>query len=147
PITPGLRTVVDEGKESVFLHAPASISFQPAPGRYRIAATYGVQSVAVKDPGCVKAGADGIGVSLVRGRAGKETPLRHVGLDPYHDAAGGGPHQRAVDGIGIAAGDRVDWRVDPGHGGSNTSCDWSYVRDLTFQNSAAAPAAGAAPAQ
>ncbi len=138
PLTPDLRVVVDDGKESVFLHAPAQIAFAPAPGRYHIAATYGLQSVALADPGCIGAGADGVGVSLVLRHAGKESVLRHVEIDPFRSARDRGPHQLAVAGIEIAAGDGVDWRVDPGHGGNNTACDWSYVRDLTFTRSGAA---------
>jgi hypothetical protein len=127
-----LRIVVDEGKESVFLHAPATVSFAPDAGRYRIAATFGLQSIAVSDAGCRKAGADGIGASLVLRHGNRETRLWHGEVDPFRNAADRGPHQADVAAVDVAAGDLVDWRVDPGHGGGNTSCDWSYLRDVVF---------------
>jgi hypothetical protein len=39
--------------------------------------------------------------------------------------------------VDIAANDVIDYRVDPGHQGSNTSCDWSYVHELKFTRNGA----------
>jgi len=132
PLQSGLRVVVDEGKKSVFLHAPATLSFAPDAGRYRITATFGLQSVAVSDPGCRKAGADGVGTSLVLRHGSKETRLWHAEVDPFRSAGDLGAHQAMVAAVDVAPGDQIDWRVDPGHGGENTSCDWSYLRDVVF---------------
>ena len=133
PLTTGLRVIeVDGGVPAVFLHAPASIVFEPPAGRYRISASYGLQNIAVKDPGCAKAGADGIGVSLVLQHGGRPSMLRHVELDPFSRTQDAGPHEFNADNVDVAAGDRLEWRVDSGPLGSNTACDWSYVRDFTF---------------
>lgn len=141
-LTTGLRVVIDEGKPSVFLHAPATMSFAPAAGRYRISATFGLQSVALSDPGCRKAGADGVGASLVLRHGSKQTRLWHAELDPYRNERDAGPHQALVAAVQIMPGDEVDWRIDPGHGGDNTSCDWSYVRDFVFARDGGAKPAG-----
>ncbi len=133
PLETGLRIIVDDGKKSVFLHAPATLSFAPAAGRYRITATFGLQSVAVSDPGCRKAGADGIGASLVLRHGSKETRLWHGRSIRSAAPATFGAHQAMVAAVDVAPGDRIDWRVDPGHDGQNTSCDWSYLRDVVFK--------------
>lgn len=145
PLTTGLRVVVDEGKPSVFLHAPGTITFAPQAGHYRITATFGLQSVALSDPGCRKAGADGIGASLILRHGSKETRLWHAEVDPYRNERDRGPHQAALASVDITPGDEVDWRIDPGHGGNNTSCDWSYVRDFVFARGGAGAKTTAAP--
>jgi hypothetical protein len=127
-----LRTIDEDGQQSVFLHAPATIEFQPPPGRYTITAVYGVQAIAINDPGCAKLGADGIGVSLVLRRGGKETLLMHGELNPFRLPRDRGPQRFGLDGIDVVAGDTLDYRVDPGHRGSNVSCDWTFVRDFVF---------------
>src|SRR5262249_21910322 len=104
PLTPDLRVVVADAKTSVFLHAPARITVAPQAGRYRISATYGLQSVAVKDPGCVRAGADGVGVSLVLHHGSRESTLWHVEVDPYHVAADRGARDMRVDAIEVGTG-------------------------------------------
>jgi hypothetical protein len=130
PVTGDLRFIDEQGKDSMFLHAPSAVDFQPAPGRYEISATFGVQSIAVADPGCVKADADGIGISIVLRHGGRQSTLRHVEVDPFHVPGDRGPQRLAIKSVDIAAGDMLSYRVDPGHGGSNTSCDWTYVRDF-----------------
>jgi hypothetical protein len=140
PANEDLRVLVDDGKDSVFLHAPASMSFHPAPGRYAISATYGVQSVALRDQGCIDAGANGVGVSLVVRHGGRERVAWHEEIDPFHVSGDRGPHALRAAGIVLAPGDSVDYRVDAGQGGDNAACDWSYVRDFVFS-------ADAAPAQ
>ena len=37
-----------------------------------------------------------------------------------------------MEDVDVDDGDSVDYRVDPGHGGNNTSCDWTYVRNLVM---------------
>jgi hypothetical protein len=145
PITGGLRTIVDDGSESVFLHAPATVNFQPAAGRYDIAATFGIQNIAVDDPGCAKAGADGVGVSILLRHAGRESVLHHSEVDPFRDPADRGPHRLTVADVAIAPHDNLYYRVDPGHGGSNTSCDWSYLRDFVLTRRVDGPSAAANP--
>jgi len=140
PVAKALRVILVDDKEAVFLHAPATLAFKPPPGRYTIAANFGVQSSAWQDPGCAKANADGIGVSLVLRHGDTESTLWHGEVDPFHvakDKEGGRLNLGAIE---IAAEDVVDYRVDPGHGGANTNCDWSYLRELKFTKAAAAKA-------
>ena len=145
PVTAGLRFIDEQGKDSMFLHAPSAVDFQPAPGRYDIAATFGVQSIAVGDPGCAKADADGVGVSVVLRHGGRQSMLRHVEIDPFHVPGDRGPRELTIRSVDIAAGDVLSYRVDPGHGGSNTSCDWTYVRDFHVDPLGASGPAGAPP--
>ncbi len=136
-------TVVEEGKDSVFLHAPAAIEFHLPPGHFRGAATYGIRMAALQDAACRKAGADGVGISLViRHASGSEINLWHQEINPFESPQERGPQRMEFDNIDTAEGDVVIYRVDPGHGGNNLSCDWSYVRDLNFT---ASGAAGRAP--
>jgi len=135
PLAPAdLRIVLEDGRESIFLHAPASLLFSPPPGRYRISAVFGIQSLALTSPGCAKANPDGVGISLLLHRAGHASVLRHADIDPFRHEWQRGPQQVRSQGVTIDAGDRVEYRVDPGPHG-NTACDWSYVRDLAFRAS------------
>jgi len=128
-----LRVVKEDGSDSLFLHAPATLSFNPTPGYYRISAIYGIQNTALTDPDCVRASPDGVGITLVLRHGDKETPLWHGGVDPFHVAQDhGAQHLRIF--ANIRAGDSVDYRVDVG-GGKNSDCDWSYLRDLKFVRS------------
>ncbi len=127
-----VRVIVEDGKNALFLHAPGSIAFAPKPGNYTILATYGIEQTALTEPGC-KVGPDGVGISLVQIRAGSESPLWHIELDPFHSEKDRGAQSMAVRYVDVAAGDRIEYRVDPGHGGKNISCDWSYVRDFVFR--------------
>ena len=127
-----IRVVTEAEQDAVYIHAPGALSFQPQPGRYTVSAVYGIQAIAINDPGCIKLGADGIGVSLVLRRGGKETLLMHGELNPFRVPRDRGPQRFGVDSIDIVAGDILDYRVDPGHRGSNVSCDWSFVRDFVF---------------
>ena len=134
PVAPSdLRVVLEEGKESIFLHAPASLLFAPAPGRYRISAAFGIQNGALTSPGCANADPDGVGVSVVLHHAGREAVVWHSDIDPFHHEQDRGPQRLRAQNVNVDSGDRVEYRVDPGPGGSNTSCDWSYVRDLVFR--------------
>ena len=72
----------------------------------------------------------------------KQTRLWHAELDPYRNERDAGPHQALVAAVQIMPGDEVDWRIDPGHGGDNTSCDWSYVRDFVFARDGGAKPTG-----
>jgi hypothetical protein len=122
--------VTEEGHSATFLHAPAVLRFTPASGRYRISANFGVRVDALKSPAC--AAADGIGVGFVHIHEGVETALLHLELDPFHSPADRGTHRIEIESATVQAGDSIEYRVDPGHGGTNTACDWSYVRDLQF---------------
>jgi hypothetical protein len=134
PVAPArLRVVQEDQRESVFLHAPARVVFAPAPGRYRISAVYGVQSAALTDPSCVNSSPDGVGVSILITHPGGENLVSHAELDPFHNVQDRGPHRLRVWDVDVNAGDTVEYRVDPGHGGKNTSCDWSYLRDVVFR--------------
>jgi hypothetical protein len=138
PVAKALRVILEDGKDVVFMHAPATLAFRPPPGRYTIAAAFGVQTIAWQDPGCAKANADGVGISLVLRHGDTESTLWHGEVDPFHvdkDKAGRRLDLGAID---IAAEDVVDYRVDPGHGGTNISCDWTYLRELKFTKAGAA---------
>ncbi len=126
------RLIVEDGKEALFLHAPASIAFAPKPGNYTILASYGIEQTALTEPDC-KSGADGVGVSLLLLHAGMESPLWHAEIDPFHSEQDSGVHAMQVRYVDVEAGDRIEYRVDPGHGGKNTGCDWTYVRDFRFK--------------
>ncbi len=65
--------------------------------------------------------------------AGHESVEWHSDIDPFHHEPDRGPQTLLSRSVTVEAGDRVEYRVDPGPGGSNTSCDWSYVRDLVFR--------------
>ena len=126
--------ITENGHSAVFLHAPGQIEFRPAPGRYRISARYGIREATLIDHNCAAAKPDGIGVSIVLQHANSgETLLLHRELDPFHLPADQGMHEFVTDEVALVAGDTVEYRVDPGHGGNNTACDWSYVRDLKFE--------------
>jgi hypothetical protein len=131
-----LKVAQDGGEESVFLQAPASITFRPEQGRYKVSATFGIQEAALTDADCTRADPDGVGISLVLLHAGSESVLWHGEVDPFHVAQDRGPHRFRVYDVNVTVGDSVDYRVDFGHGGKNSSCDWSYVRDLKFAPSA-----------
>lgn len=130
--TADVSVIVEDGRNALFLHAPAALAFEPKPGNYRIFASYGIERTALTDPGC-QSGPDGIGVSLLLHHDGLETPLWHAEIDPFHSEQDRGAQQMEVRYVDVGAGDRVEYRVDPGHGGKNISCDWSYVRDLVFK--------------
>jgi hypothetical protein len=134
PVVPSdVRVVVEDAKESIFLHAPASMLFAPAPGQYGISAVFGIQNFAVTSPDCASANPDGVGVSIVLHHAGRESVLWHSDIDPFRREQDRGPQRLRAQGVDVEAGDQVEYRVDPGPSGRNTSCDWSYVRDLAFR--------------
>ncbi len=134
PVAPAdVRVIVEDAREAIFLHAPASLLFAPTPGRYRISAVYGIQDLAVTAPDCAKALADGVGVSLVLHHAGQQSVVGHNDIDPFHHEHERGAQRLRTDNVDVEIGDQVEYRVDPGPAGSNTSCDWSYVRDLAFR--------------
>jgi len=128
-----VRLVDEDGRQAVFLHAPASLFFALEPGNYRISAIYGIQGAALSDPNCIKDGADGIGVSLVLNHAGASSVVAHADTDPFHTPRDRGPQALRLASVDIAPGDVLEYRVDAGPGGRNTSCDWSYVRDFVLE--------------
>jgi hypothetical protein len=131
---PDLRVVVEDARESIFLHAPASLLFAPAPGHYRISAVFGIQNLALTSPECASAGPDGVGVSVVLHHANRESVVWHSDIDPFHHEQDRGPQRLRAQNVNVEAGDQVEYRVDAGPGGNNLSCDWSYVRDLVFRS-------------
>jgi hypothetical protein len=125
--------IVENGENALSLHAPAIMEFQPAPGRYAISAKFGIRDAALTDRGCAAANPDGVGVSLsMRHSDNTEIQLLHRELDPFHMSSDRGVRELREDNVAVSAGDSVVYRVDPGHGGGNTACDWSYVRDFSF---------------
>ena len=126
------RIIVEDGRDSAFLHAPGALSFRPAPGTYRLSASYGIQGAALADAACLRANPNGIGVSVVRSSAGTDTFLWHNEIDPFHEPADRGPQELRLDQVVIEQGDTVSYRVDPGDNGTNIACDWSYVRDFSL---------------
>jgi len=134
PVTPAdFRIIVEDAKDSIFLHAPASLLLAPAPGQYQVSAVFGIQSFAWTSPGCASANPDGVGISLVVHHGGRESVVWHRDIDPFQHEQDRGPQRLHARSVTVEAGDQVEYRVDPGPRGSNTSCDWSYVRDLIFR--------------
>jgi len=123
----------EQGEDTLFLHAPATLAFEPAQGRYRFEATFGIQRRALVDPGCLAARPDGIGVSVILRHGDKARVLAQVDIDPFHAPQDAGPQRIAVDDFEVDAGDRVTYRVDTGPDGGNDHCDWSWVRDAVFE--------------
>jgi hypothetical protein len=129
-----IRVIEENNKEWVFLHAPASLTFDPVPGNYRVSATLAFQSAALNDAGCLAAHPDGVGVSLLLDHAATQTLLWHVEIDPFAVPRDRGPQRMELRAVRIGAGDRIEYRVDPGHGGRNVSCDWTLLRDFVFES-------------
>jgi hypothetical protein len=133
PVAPSdLRVILEDAKQAIFLHAPASLLFEPAPGHYRISAAFGIQNLALAATECADAKADGVGVSVLLHHAGRESVVWHSDIDPFHREQDRGLQRLRVQNVNVEAGDQVEYRVDAGPSGSNTSCDWSYVRDVAF---------------
>jgi hypothetical protein len=132
-----LRVIEEDGSEAVHLHAPATLAFKPESGNYDIYATFGVQAAARNDPDCIHGNANGVGVSFVRISGGAESVLWHVDIDPFHSDSDRGPHRAVLTSVDVAAGDAVEYRVDPGPDPKNVACDWTYVRNLVFRRNGA----------
>jgi len=122
--------ILDDDKKALFIHAPGYLRFSPDAATYRVSGEFGVQASALTNHACDTA--DGIGMSVVRWHANVESPLLHIELDPWRVPQDRGAHSFEVKDINVEAGDRIEYRIDPGHTGGNTICDWSYVRDVKF---------------
>lgn len=127
-----MRIVNEDAQPAAFLHAPATLTFVPAPARYSIRGVFGIVAGALHDPGCASVNPDGIGASLVLSRGGGERTLWHRDIDPFHVEPDRGPQRLQAEDVDIEPGDRVEYRVDTGPSGSSVNCDWSYVRGLQF---------------
>ena len=133
PTKPSNLRVFDEnGHRAVFLQSPGSIEFAPSSGRYHVTATVGIQDIALHEADCIAARPDGIGVSLIVHHDNVANVVWHEEIDPFHSQKDIGPHKLDAQRVEVRDGDTVEYRVDPGHHGTNTSCDWSYVRDFKF---------------
>lgn len=120
------------GSQNVlFLPAPASLTFSLPPGTYDMSARFGVMPNALTDPGCIAAHPDGIGIQLgVHGEPAD--PGAVVYLDPYKDPQ----HRYAADfshRLKVGAGQTVTVSLTSGPPGSNGACDWSWIRDVRFE--------------
>jgi hypothetical protein len=125
------RTYAEAGQDVAGFQVPASVAFEPTPGIYDVSATYGVQGGALV-PDCVKANADGVGISVIRHHGDDKSVLWHGELDPFHAQHDNGPHRFQVSDVRVEQGDAIEVFIDPGHGGNNMACDWAYLRDLSF---------------
>lgn len=135
PVAPtDLRVVLEDARESIFVHAPGSLLFAPTPGQYRISATFGIQNLALTSPDCTNADPDGVGVSVVLHHAARESVVWHSDIDPFHRVQDRGPQRLRAQNVYVEAGDQIEYRVDAGPSGNNLGCDWSYVRDLVFRS-------------
>jgi hypothetical protein len=119
--------------EPVFLLAPDSILFKPAPGNYVASGTFGIQTAALKDVECARNNPDAIGASLVLNHAGNEKVLWHSEIDPFHASPDHGPQHFRVESIDIGEDDELIYRVDLSHERHNVNCDWSYIRDFVLR--------------
>ncbi|QBB71847.1 hypothetical protein ELE36_16620 [Pseudolysobacter antarcticus] len=131
--------ILDDEKKALFIHAPGHLRFSPTAATYRVSGEFGVQASALTNHACDTA--DGVGMSVIRLRENVESQLLHIELDPWHVAQDRGAHRFEVKDVSLELGDKIEYRIDPGHAGSNTICDWSYVRDLKFdaQNGDSSP--------
>lgn len=128
-----LEVIQEEGRQEIGLHSPTWLIFKPPPGPYEISATIGIQRAALIDSTCASANPDGIGASIILHHAGDETIAWHREIDPFHERLDRGPQRLRIASLNVASGDTIEYRVDPGHDGSNVACDWSYVRNLFFR--------------
>jgi len=120
------------GSQSVmFLPAPGSLTFHLPPGTYDVSATFGLVPNALTDPGCLRAHPDGVGIRLDV-PDGPSDPTAVAYLDPYKDPQ----HRDAADfshRLKIGAGQTVTVSLISGPPGSNGACDWSWIRDVRFE--------------
>lgn len=115
----------------LFLPAPAVLTFNLPPGAYDVSARFGVMPNALTDPGCLKAHPDGVGIQVgIQGEPADPSAVAY--LDPYKDPQ----HRYAADfshRLKVAAGQTVAVSLTSGPPGSNGACDWSWIRDVRFE--------------
>lgn len=120
----------------LFLPAPGSLTFHLPPGTYSVSARFGLMPNALTDEGCIKAHADGIGISA--GILGESPDTFAVAyLDPFSDPR----HHYAANFshlLTVGAGQMVAVSLTSGPPGSNGACDWSWIRGLKFERVASA---------
>lgn len=127
-----IYAVIENDAPALFMHAQAQLDFDPPPGSYALAATYGVRAEAAKSAGCLSLGADGIRFQLDLLRAGQPISLYARNINPYKTPAELGPQNAEVPRIDIAEGDRLRLTIGTGESGSG-ACDWGYVSKFQLQ--------------
>lgn len=120
-----IERLVEDGRPSLFMHAPAEMVFSIPEGRHEFSATFGIRSDALTSPGCEPA--DGVTFWVGR-KDGTEIYSRHV--DPFSKRADRGAQRVQGIAFSVDTPTTVALRVMPGKPGANTACDWGYVRDL-----------------
>lgn len=127
-----IHDLVEDDRRALFTHSPAHLRFQPGAGTWRFAGEFGLRSAMLADPGC-KGASDGIRLALYRIDAqGGRSPGAVFDIDPAHRPEDAGP--RPAEGVlDLVDGDLVEVAIEPRE---NTSCDWAYVRGLTFTQEA-----------
>jgi hypothetical protein len=139
----GMITVVTEaGSPALFLHAQATLDFDPPPGAYALSTAYGLRTAAYESAGCAEASADGVRLQVDVLRGGQAMSQLDRNINPFRDPTARGTQSSEIPRIELAAGDRLRLTMGIGEAG-NASCDWGYVSK--FQLTPLAPAPAAAP--
>lgn len=133
-----IERLVEDGKASLFMHAPSELVFALQPGRHEVSATFGMRSDALDSPSCEPADGIAFWIGYADGRQ-----LYTRQLDPFSNAADRGAQR--VQGIAFSTErpDHLAVRVLAGRPGANTACDWGYVRDVQITPVGVPPAPGA----
>ena len=128
-VTPREEVVEEGGTKVLFAHAPATLTFDLAPGEWTAQGKFGLLSTAYD---CQESD----GVALVADRidaAGTATRLFSRQINPVHNPAERGALVFAFGPFAIQGGERIELRTLPGLAeGAKTDCDWSYLSSVRF---------------
>lgn len=134
----GSAEVVNEnGKNVLFTHAPAKLTFALAPGEWSASGDFGLLSSAYE---CLVS--DGIALVAERVDAsGKATRLFQRAINPVHDRTQRGENPFAFGPFMMGPGDKLLLRNETGLSSDSTGgCDWMFMGPVKFERSAAAVA-------
>lgn len=134
-IESGSRALVNEnGKDVLFTHAPAKLTFALAPGEWRASGEFGLLSSAYN---CEIS--DGIALVAERvGTAGGATRLFERQINPVHNPIQRGGNSFSFGPFTMRAGEQLLLRNDIGLSKDSTGgCDWMFMGPVKFEQSAA----------
>jgi len=123
--------VEERGHRAVFMHAPSWIEFSLAPGDYRLHGAAGLLERTVTDGGCIAGHADGVMAEASLRELGiPSRSLWQAHIDPFAAPVDGTERMFAIDRLHLsqAATLRIAFAMR-----SNSTCDWSYLRDLKME--------------
>ena len=100
-----------------------------APGTWRMNGEFGLRASMVEDAGCAAVN-DGVRLSIDRrSDTGETETLAVFDIDPLRVVTDRGAQPFEVS-ANVREGDQLVVNLEPGPPGSQTSCDWSYLRDV-----------------